>query len=242
MSKKTALLRREVEEINLEESFNNNWLLNFNIRKPFYFNKLHKEFYHKCRHKNTNMVFVDGPAGSMKTYIAVYSALEQLRDGIFDKVIYIRSIAESAERSLGSLPGEIESKFSPYTMPLLEKVTEITNASTAHMLIHKGLVEAVPVNFVRGLTFNKSLVIVDEAQNLSKGELTTILTRFGRNTRYIICGDGNQSDIKASGFDNVLERFDNQESVDNNIHAFEFGETEIVRSKILRYICRALGA
>lgn len=242
MSKKTAQLRREFEDLELEESFNNNWLLNFNIRKPFYFNKLQKEFYYKCRNKDTNMVFVDGPAGSMKTYIAVFTALEQLRDNVFDKLIYIRSIAESAERSLGSLPGEIESKFSPYTMPLLEKVTEITNASTAQMLMHKGLIEAVPVNFVRGLTFNKSIVIVDEAQNLSKGELTTILTRFGRDTRYIICGDGHQSDIKASGFDDVLERFDNQESVDNNIHTFEFGETEIVRSKILRYICKALGA
>ena len=106
--------------------------------------------------------------------------------------------------------------------------------------MHKGLIEAIPVNFVRGLTFNKSIVIVDEAQNLTKGELTTILTRFGRDSKYIICGDGNQSDINKSGFDEVLERFDNQECEDNNIFAFEFGNSEIARSKILRHICKML--
>lgn len=242
MSKKTSRKRREICDIDLEESFNNNWLLNFNMRKPFYFNKLQKEFYFKCRDSETNMVLVDGPAGSMKTYIAVYTALEQIRDGVFERLIYIRSIAESAEKSLGALPGEVDDKFSPYAAPLVEKVKEITNVSTAQMLMHKGLIEAIPVNFVRGLTFNNAIVVVDEAQNLTRGELTTILTRFGRDSRYIICGDGNQSDISKSGFDDVLERFDKQESVDNNIHTFEFGESEIVRSKILRHICKALDA
>ena len=240
MSKKTSRKRREIDDIDLEESFNNNWLLNFNIRKPFYFNKLQKEFYYKCRDKDTNMVFVDGPAGSMKTYIAVYTALEQIRDEVVEKLIYIRSVAESAEKSLGALPGEVDDKFSPYAAPLIEKVREITSVSTSQMLMHKGLIEAIPVNFVRGLTFNKSIVIVDEAQNLTKGELTTILTRFGRDSKYIICGDGNQSDINKSGFDDVLERFDNQECEDNNIFAFEFGNSEIARSKILRHICKML--
>ena len=241
MSKKKALKRREIDD-DFEESFNNNWLLNFNIRKPFYFNPLHREFYEKCIDKDTNMVLVDGPAGSMKTYIAVYSALQQLRDNVFEKIIYIRSVAESAEQSLGHLPGEIDEKFSPYAMPLIEKVREATSNSTAMMLQHKGLIEAIPVNFVRGLTFNNSIVIVDEAQNLTRKELTTILTRFGRDSRYIICGDCNQSDIPSSGFADVFNRFDKQESEDNKIFAFEFGESEISRSKILRFICNVLEA
>ena len=75
------------------------------------------------------MAFVDGPAGSMKTYIAVYAGLELIRDETFTKLVYIRSIAESAEKSLGSLPGEIDDKFSPYAIPLDEKVSELTFAT-----------------------------------------------------------------------------------------------------------------
>jgi phosphate starvation-inducible PhoH-like protein len=101
----------------------------------------------------------------------------------------------------------------------------------------------VPVNFVRGLTFNDSVVIVDEAQNLTKGELVTILTRFGKNTKYIVCGDLKQSDIgKASGYEEIFKRFNNEKCVDNEIYAFKFGETEIVRSKILRFIVDILEA
>ena len=76
----------------------------------------------------------------MKTYIAVYAGLELLKDEEYDRLVYIRSIVESAEKSLGSLPGEVDDKFSPYAIPLLEKVTEITNQGTTSMLKHKGMI------------------------------------------------------------------------------------------------------
>jgi len=186
------------------------------------------------------MSFVDGLAGTAKTYIAVYVALEMLREGLFDKIVYIRSVVESADKSLGSLPGEIDDKFSPYAMPLIEKVTEIAGPGTCSMLRNKGLIEAIPVNFVRGLTFNNSCVIVDEAQNLTKGELTTILTRFGRNSQYIVCGDTKQSDVRQSGFADVYKRFSTEDCNDKGIYTHKFGVEEIVRSKILRFICDKL--
>jgi len=241
MSTKTARKRREVTVDNLDESFHENWLLSFHIKKPFYFNPTHKEFYRCIKHKDTKIAFVDGPAGSMKTYIAVYAGIELLRDKQYDRIVYIRSIAESAERSLGSLPGEVDDKFSPYAIPLLEKVTEITNQGTTDMLRHKGMIDAIPVNFVRGLTFNKTLVIVDEAQNLSASELTTILTRFGRDCKYVVCGDSNQVDIKLSGYKNIFNKFNDRKCEEVNIHTFDFGITEIARSKILRFICKVLG-
>ena len=223
--------------------FNGDWLLDFNIRKPFYFKPKHAEFYNIISAKHTNMALVDGPAGTAKTYIAVYAALELLKqDEDIDKIVYIRSIVESADRSLGSLPGEIDDKFSPYMMPLIEKVTEICGPGTCNMLKEKGLIDAIPVNFVRGLTFNKTCVIVDEAQNLTKGELTTILTRFGRKSKYVICGDCNQSDIRHSGFKDVFDKFNCEESEEEGIFATKFGLAEIVRSKILRFICKKLGA
>jgi phosphate starvation-inducible PhoH-like protein len=125
-------------------------------------------------------------------------------------------------------------------MPLIEKITEITDTSTCNSLKMNNIIQAVPVNFVRGLTFNDSLVIVDEAQNNDLDELKVILTRFGRNTKYVICGDKNQSNIKNSGFTHVVDSFNDEESIRNNIHCFEFGESEIVRSKILKFIARKL--
>ena len=243
MSVKSARLRRvSSTDIELTESLHKNWLFNFKIKRPFYFNPKHREFYNCIKNPKTKMGFVDGPAGSMKTYIAVYAGLELIKQEQFTRMVYIRSVTESAERSLGSLPGEIDDKFSPYSIPLEEKVTEIADRGTYSMLKQKGVVEAIPVNFVRGLTFNNSLVIVDEAQNLSRKELTTILTRFGRDSRYIVIGDCNQADVNKSGYKEIFNMFNSKQCTDNDIYSFEFGNSEIARSKILRFICSVLGA
>ena len=229
MSVKPARLSRASSE--LAEAFNENYLLDFKIKRSFYLNPKHKEFYDCIKHSKTKIGFVDGPAGSMKTYIAVFAGLELLKEGSFTKLVYIRSIVESAEKSLGSLPGEIDDKFSPYAIPLDEKVIEISGAGTCNMLKQKGLIEAIPVNFVRGLTFNKTLVIVDEAQNLSRKELTTILTRFGRNTKYIVIGDCNQADVNKSGYQEIFNMFNTHQSAENDIHSFKFGPAEISEVK-----------
>ena len=243
MSVKSARLRRvSSSDTELTESLEHNWLFNFKIKKPFYFNPNHREFYNCVKNSKTKMGFVDGPAGSMKTYIAVYAGLELIKEESFQRLVYIRSVTESAERSLGSLPGEIDDKFSPYSIPLEEKITEIAGSGTYTMLKQKGVVEAIPVNFVRGLTFNKALVIVDEAQNLSRKELTTILTRFGRDTKYIVIGDCNQADVNKSGYKEIFNMFNTKQCMDNDIYSFEFGNSEIARSKILRFICAVLGA
>tara|TARA_R110002167_G_scaffold98020_8_gene258386 strand:- start:8269 stop:8835 length:567 start_codon:yes stop_codon:yes gene_type:complete len=187
------------------------------------------------------MLLLDGVAGTAKTYIAVYTALELLKASKVDHIIYIRSVVESSSRSIGALPGELEDKFSPYSMPLLDKMGEILDKQTITSLMDGQYIKAIPVNFVRGLTFNNSFVIIDEAQNLTRSELTTILTRFGRNSKYIVCGDCKQSDIKDSGFNKVFELFDTEFSRKNDIHSFKFGTEDIVRSPILKHITQILG-
>jgi phosphate starvation-inducible PhoH-like protein len=242
MSVKSARLRRVSSDVELTESLQKNWLFNFKLKRPFYFNPKHREFYNCIKQSNTKMGFVDGPAGSMKTYIAVYAGLELLKQEQFQRLVYIRSVTESAERSLGSLPGEIDEKFSPYAIPLEEKITEISDTGTYSLLKQKGMIEAIPVNFVRGLTFSNTFVIVDEAQNLSRKELTTILTRFGRYSRYVVLGDSNQADVNKSGYREIFNMFNTKQCIDNDIYSFEFNNSEISRSKILRFICSVLGA
>lgn len=223
-----------------EDIFNGDWLMDFKLRKPFYFKPKHREFYNLIHETRSQMCFVDGLAGTAKTYIAVYAALEMLKTEVIEKIVYIRSVVESADKSLGSLPGEIDDKFGPYAMPLMEKVTEIAGPGTCSMLKSKGIIDTIPVNFVRGLTFNNTCVIVDEAQNMTKGELTTILTRFGRHSKYIVCGDTKQADVKQSGFSDVFNKFSDDDCQNNGIFTTKFGNAEIVRSKILRFICDKL--
>ncbi len=107
--------------------------------------------------------------------------------------------------------------------------------------MEQGYIKAIPVNFVRGLTFHNSAVIIDEAQNMTRSELSTVLTRFGRNTKYFVCGDSKQTDIRDSGFNKVFELFDTEFSVKNNIHCATFDTSDVVRSPILKHITQVLG-
>jgi len=234
----------ELKDAGIEDTLQENWLTNFVIRKPFYFSKNHLAFKDGLCDNRTKIGFVDGPAGSAKSYLAVLAALELLKDNQIENIVYIRSVIESASRSLGALPGEVDDKFLPYAMPLIEKVAEISGQGVANHLMKDGILSAIPVNFVRGLTFNNSFVIIDEAQNLTSAELVTILTRFGKDTRYAVCGDLKQADIgKASGYADIFNKFaEREDAVDKGIFNLTFGEEDIVRSKILRYIVDVLEA
>jgi phosphate starvation-inducible PhoH-like protein len=225
----------------LEKNHTKQLFCNFRIYNKFVLNEVHKTFLDLCLHNDTKMVFVDGPAGSGKSYLSVFAALKMLQNKEINQIIYIRSVVESASRSMGYLKGDSEEKLSPYLGPLLEKLNELIGNKSANDLMNKEFVKCLPVNFVRGLTFRDSIVIIDESQNLDYKELTTVLTRFGENTKYIIIGDSFQSDIgNKSGFVKIREAFNDAESVENGIHNFAFSENEVVRSKILKFIVRKL--
>jgi phosphate starvation-inducible protein PhoH len=102
-------------------------------------------------------------------------------------------------------------------------------------------IKCIPVNYTRGLTFRNACVIIDESQNLTKEELTTILTRFGDNSKYFVVGDTQQSDIgNKSGFNIIFDAFNTSESNKKGMYNFKFTELDIVRSEILKYIVKVL--
>jgi phosphate starvation-inducible PhoH-like protein len=213
---------------------------NLNLKKIFPLTDNQQKFYYLSQGTKTNMIFLDGPAGSSKSYLAVYSALELLKARHVDKIIYIRSVVESSSRSIGYLKGDENEKFHPYIMPMMDKLNEILDRSDIQLLLDQEYIKAIPVNFVRGLTFHRCAVISDEIQNMTRGELTTILTRFGRNSRYFMIGDSNQADIKDSGFGHVFEAFNTDHSRKNDIHCINFDSGDIVRSAILKHITQVL--
>ena len=218
-----------------------NWDLDFKINEDYKLTPNQVEFLVKALQQDTRMCMIGGPAGTAKTYLTVLTALKMLNRKQIDNIIYIRSIVESASRSMGALPGELEEKFAPWSMPLVDKLEEITTAGAGSNLMNKGYIKCIPVNFTRGLTFKNACVIIDEAQNMTKSELTTILTRFGENSKYLVVGDTYQADIgEKSGFMNIFKAFDDPVCDENGITTFKFNEEDIVRSEILRFIVERL--
>ena len=184
-------------------------------------------------------MLIAGPAGSSKTYMAVYAALRILCHKKDVDLLYIRTIIESAEKGLGALPGDIEEKFNPYMAPLEDKLFEILpkNNTARRDLFDAEIIDAMPINFLRGANWINKIVIMDEAQNATFKELTTLITRIGKNTSLFICGDFMQSDINGkTGFKKMFDTFNDKESSDKGIHCFEFSEEDIMRSEILKYI------
>jgi phosphate starvation-inducible PhoH-like protein len=192
---------------------------------------------------NNKVIFITGPAGSTKTFMAVYCALKKLKQSDELDLMYVRTVIESAEKGLGALPGDIDEKVNPYMAPLDDKLRELLPSTTSvrSELIRTKRVQAMPVNFLRGASWVNKIVVADEAQNFTFKELTTLMTRLGENSQLFICGDYMQSDINGkSGFKDMFDLFDDEQSRQKGIHCFAFGIEDIKRSEILKYIIKKI--
>lgn len=200
-----------------------------------------QEFINLALDKNTKLMFVSGPSGTTKSYLAIYCALHLLNQKKVSDLIYVRSAVESASNSLGYLPGVINDKFQIYLEPLNDKLNELLPKNEIDMLRKDQRITGVPINFLRGLNWNAKVIIADEAQNLDYKELTTFMTRIGEYSKVFILGDPEQSDLNGrSGFYKFLNLFDDMESRENGIYTFRFEETDILRSKLVRFVVNKL--
>lgn len=187
--------------------------------------------------KQTQIVFLNGPAGTSKSYISILAGLRLLNQRSVSDIVYIRSIIESASKSLGSLPGDQNEKLHPFLMPLYEKLEELLPKAEIDHLIKQERAVGIPVNYLRGASINAKFIFCDEAQNLDYKELTTVITRLGKFSKLIIAGDSSQSDINGkSGFIKMFDLFNDPSSRDHGIHSLSFTKEDIVRSGVLKYI------
>lgn len=191
--------------------------------------------------KDTKLIFVSGPAGTSKTYLAVLVALQLLNEKKVSDIMYIRSAVESCDSKLGYLPGTSEEKMSPYIQPLIDKLEELLSPNDVKHLIDDERISSVPVGYLRGLNWNAKVIITDEAQNMSFKELTTLVTRVGEFNKTFIIGDLDQCDIgNRSGFNQMISCFSDEDSRLNGIYTFEFTEEDIVRSALVKFIVKKL--
>ena len=133
------------------------------------------------------MVFAIGPAGTGKTYTGIAVAVKALKDKEVKKIILTRPAVEAGE-SLGFLPGDLKDKIDPYLAPLYDALNELLPKSKIQMLLNKGIIEIIPLAYMRGRTINRSVMILDEAQNSSTIQMKMFLTRLGIDSRAIITG------------------------------------------------------
>ena len=187
--------------------------------------------------KATKIVFLSGPAGSAKSYLGVLAALHLLNRGAQSDLIYVRSIIESASKSIGSLPGTSDEKLQPFVMPMMDKLEELLPKPDIDRLIKEQRITGVPVNFLRGASWNAKFILADECQNLDLKELTTVLTRLGKFSKLVVAGDPGQSDLNGrSGFMKMFDLFNDESSRKEGIHCVSLTKEDVVRSGVLRYI------
>ncbi|MGN6375243.1 MAG: PhoH family protein [Sphingomonas sp.] len=187
---------------------------------------------------NNDMIFALGPAGTGKTYLAVAQAVAQLMTGSVQRLILSRPAVEAGER-LGFLPGDMKEKVDPYLRPLYDALYDCMPPEQVERRIASGEIEIAPIAFMRGRTLADAFVILDEAQNTTPAQMKMFLTRFGQNSRMVVCGDPRQVDlpggIPASGLADAVARLDGVEG----IAMVRFTAADVVRHPIVGRIVEA---
>jgi phosphate starvation-inducible PhoH-like protein len=185
-----------------------------------------------------DIVFGLGPAGTGKTYLAVAQAVSQLMSGSVQRLILSRPAVEAGER-LGFLPGDMKEKVDPYLRPIYDALYDCMPPEQVERRIASGEIEIAPIAFMRGRTLADSFIILDEAQNTTQAQMKMFLTRFGQNSRMVICGDPKQVDIPGgvehSGLADAVRRL---EGVDG-IATVRFTVADVVRHPIVGRIVEA---
>jgi len=187
---------------------------------------------------SNEMIFALGPAGTGKTYLAVAQAVAQLITGSVQRLILSRPAVEAGEK-LGFLPGDMKEKVDPYLRPIYDALYDCLPAEQVERRIASGEIEIAPIAFMRGRTLADAFVILDEAQNTTPAQMKMFLTRFGQNSRMVICGDPNQVDLPggppASGLNDAVRRLEGVEGI-----AFSrFSAADVVRHPIVGRIVEA---
>jgi phosphate starvation-inducible PhoH-like protein len=185
----------------------------------------------------SDIIFALGPAGTGKTYLAVAQAVQQLIQGTVDRLILSRPAVEAGER-LGFLPGDMKEKVDPYLRPLYDALYDMLPTEQVERRIASGEIEIAPIAFMRGRTLGDAFVILDEAQNTTPAQMKMFLTRFGQNSRMVVCGDPRQIDLPDIGKSGLADAVAKLEGIEG-IATIRFGAADVVRHPIVGRIVEA---
>ena len=195
-------------------------------------NTAQKRFYKTISNKDST--FCIGPAGCGKTYLSVQYALKMLglKDNSIDGIVIVKPLVEADGEKLGFLPGDIEEKTAPFMMSFYYNMEQIIGKNRLEVLKNDGVIQVIPLAYMRGLTLTDKIVILDEAQNATPEQIKMFVTRIGERSKYIITGDLEQSDLKKrkSGLEDAIKRFAGVDGVG----LASFKDRHIVRHSLVR--------
>jgi phosphate starvation-inducible PhoH-like protein len=181
------------------------------------------------------ITFGIGPAGTGKTFLAAKAAADAFQAKEIDQVLITRPVVEAGER-LGFLPGDLNEKYYPYVQPFLEALKRHMGSGQVDALIQHGKIEFSPLAYMRGHSWDRSFVVMDEAQNTTPAQMKLFLTRIGKGTTVVVDGDISQKDetekVKYRGLEDAIARL---ESV-RGVAVQRFSHHDIVRSGIVKDI------
>jgi len=187
--------------------------------------------------RENDICFAIGPAGTGKTYLAVAFAVASLKKGAVRKIVLARPAVEAGE-SLGFLPGDFKEKIDPYLRPLYDALEEMIPGEQLKNYLEKGIIEIVPLAFMRGRTLNNAYVILDEAQNATAMQMKMFLTRLGPNSKAIITGDITQIDLPSYSQSGLVQVKEILKNVDGVAFIY-FEKVDVVRHKLVKDIIEA---
>jgi phosphate starvation-inducible PhoH-like protein len=181
--------------------------------------------------QNNTITFVQGPAGSSKTFTSCYAALRAIAEKKVKKIVLVKPIQESGGEKLGSLPGELAEKINPYLDSFRHNFEKIIGRQAFQFMADIGEIEFKPLAYMRGNTFDESFIFADEAQNMDYKALMMIITRLGRDSKLVLSGDVSQYDIRKNSV--AMPTFIEMVNDVDGVGQFSFTKDDIVRNKIL---------
>jgi len=184
-----------------------------------------------------DITFCIGPAGTGKTYLAVAIAVSMLKKKQIRRIVLARPAVEAGEK-LGFLPGDVQAKVNPYLRPLFDALEDMMDFTQMKKFMELDIIEIIPLAFMRGRTLNQAVIICDEAQNTSSGQMLMVLTRLGHGSKMIVTGDITQIDLENPQKSGMVEAINKLRRI-KGIGVVELTQRDIVRHRLVQNIVRA---
>ena len=200
------------------------------IKWDIEFKNRNQESFYDAINSNT-ITFCIGPAGCGKTFIATYWALQNLADkkNNYDGIIVTKPMVEVDGEKIGYLPGNIDEKTEPFMQSVYYNMEQLIGKQRLDVLRTAGIIKVVPLAYMRGLTLQNKIVMLDEAQNSTQSQIKTFLTRIGMASKYIVSGDLMQSDLKSRGLNGL------EDSIKRFTGLYGCGFTRFTMSDVVRH-------
>ena len=186
--------------------------------------------------KEKEITICSGPAGTGKTYLACAEALKLIkRYKKYKKIVIVKSVTTLKNEEIGFLKGGLREKLEPFMFSFIHNFEKMVGQAITSKLRELKVIEEMPIAYMRGINLDKSIIIVDEAQNISTENMRTIMTRLGKDSKMIFLGDERQQDSKGhNGLTFLMDHFQDMEE----IGCVQFNKTDVVRNPLIAKIER----